>query len=304
MPLIAAGVAAGGSLLGGALGAQGARDAAQAQMRMFREGQNQNQANYLTSLGLSEPWRYAGNQALNQLMGYFGMGSMPYQSGIGMAQGNLANAASANNRLGADAVLKLLKQGKSISDIAQMGVLKTKSGITNRLSKHGVTAAQIQQLQQGPMFAGQGQMGMQPGPSQAPGQFPPGYEFFRNEGQRNLLGSFGAGGQGAFSGNALKALSSFNQNYAGEKIIDPLMRMAGFGQGAAGMQQQASQSYNNAQQYGMANMADARASGIGGAANMWGQGIMGAANAFGQYAGQPSQYDQYLAAGQQGWGRD
>lgn len=45
----------------------------------------------------------------------------------------------------------------------------------------------------------------------------PNYEWTRQEGQRGLGNSFAARG-GAFSGNALRALSSFNQNLAANQV--------------------------------------------------------------------------------------
>src|SRR5688572_5042530 len=220
MPWVAAAIGAGGSLLGGALGADAAGDAADAQVRAGREAQNFAYQQYLTSLGLTEPMRASGHQAMNELNSLFGYTQQPYQSGVGMAQQNHAAGQAANNRLGADAVLKMLKQGMSIKDIAASGSLKTKSGITARLAKHGVTPQQLQTLQSGPY----GQMQQRPQGGALAQQGPtgldvfkasPDYQFRRDEGNRNILGGYGAaGGSGAFSGNALKALSDFNQNLA------------------------------------------------------------------------------------------
>lgn len=46
----------------------------------------------------------------------------------------------------------------------------------------------------------------------------PGYEFVRDEGTRDIQNKFGAGGQGVFSGNALRALSEFNQGLAAGQV--------------------------------------------------------------------------------------
>jgi hypothetical protein len=308
MPLPLAAAAIGGQVLGGLMGSQGARDAMQAQMRMFREGQNANQGNYLTQLGMNEPWRAGGASALNQLLAMFGLPTQAYTSGVDLAQQNMANSAAANNRLGADAIIKLMKQGRSIKEISQLGVLKTKSGITNRLAKKGLSADQISMLQRGPM-------GQQPSAQAATapnvnpaGTAPPGYNFFREEGQRDIGNSFAARG-GAFSGNALRGLTEFNQEYANQKMISPLMQLAGFGPQANSNNQQAGSQFGNASAYNYNNMGDARASGIGNQANIWGNALGGIGNIAGYYYGnrQPTgqqAYDDYINAGNQGsyWG--
>lgn len=283
MALIAAGIAAGGSLVGGALGADAQHNATAAQLRGLREGRNQDQANYLTQLAMQEPWRFAGNAALQRLSGFFGLpGGPAYQSGADIAQGNFQNANAANNRYGAHAVLKMLKNGMSIQDIAASGMLKSRKGVVNQLAKHGVSAADIQSLQSGPLF--QNQPGAAMAQGQAPGgtgPLPPGYNIFREEGQRDLLGGFGAGG-GAFSGNALKGITQFNQAYADKNLVQPLMQIAGFGQGATNMSQQAGQQYGNNMQNNYMNQADVRGSGIAQQGNIWGNAF----NQIGQAAGQ------------------
>lgn len=62
----------------------------------------------------------------------------------------------------------------------------------------------------------------------------PGFQFRRDEGQRDIGNSFAARG-GAFSGNALKALTEFNQNLASNEFgnyFERNARLAGIG-GAA-----------------------------------------------------------------------
>ncbi len=283
MPLVAAGIAAGGDLLGGLLGSQSQHDSTQAQLRGLREGRNYDQANYLSQLQMSEPWRFAQQTALSQLMQrMFGIPGQGYQSGVDIARQNLAGASASNNRFGAKAVLKMMKQGMSIEDIAKSGMLKSRDGVVKRLAKHGVSPEQIAMLQAGPMFGGgaqgaPGQMGQM-----APLQNPPGYNFFRKEGQRDLLGSFGAGGQGAFSGNALKGITQFNQQYADRNIIQPLMQMAGLPGQAGAPQQQAAQQYGNNMQNNYMQQADVRGSGIANQGNIWGNALSGFGNAFGQ----------------------
>lgn len=97
----------------------------------------------------------------------------------------------------------------------------------------------------------------------------PGYQFRRDEGMRGLEQSAAARG-GAFSGNALRGLASFNSGLASQEYgnyIGGLQSLAGVGQSATntGVQLGAQTAGN----IGNALMAggDARASGIMGAAN-------------------------------------
>lgn len=110
----------------------------------------------------------------------------------------------------------------------------------------------------------------------------PDYNFRRAEGQRGMEQSAAARG-GAFSGNALKALSEFNQNIAAGEYGDWWNRqagLAGVGQAATNqVGQLGAQSANNIGQLQLA-AGDARASGIIGSANATNQGINNALNAW------------------------
>lgn len=106
----------------------------------------------------------------------------------------------------------------------------------------------------------------------------PDYNFRRTEGQRGIQQTAAARG-GAFSGNALKALSEFNSNLAAGEFgnwWDRTARQAGSGQGAA--ESLAVLGANKANYVGNALMSagDARASGIIGQGNALSQGVSGA----------------------------
>lgn len=312
MPWIAAAIGAGGSLLGGALGADSAGDAADAQLRASREANNLAYAQYLTSLGLNEPWRQTGHSALNELNALFGYGQSPYQSGPALAQQYGQAGRTSNTRLGARAIAKMLKQGMSISDIASMGSLKNKPDVLKRLAKKGLSAQDIATLQAGPW----GQMQTQGAPAQPSASGPtglavfqesPDYQFRREQGMEGIGNSFAARG-GAFSGNALKALNEYNSDLASgefQNFINRRMALAGYGQQATGNQQQAAQNYGFQGMGAIQQGGDARASGIANQGNMWGNAISGAANAFGNYWGsRPSQpfgqqYQDYMYYGNQ-----
>jgi hypothetical protein len=133
----------------------------------------------------------------------------------------------------------------------------------------------------------QGQQG-QPG---APGDFSnfiksPDYEFRRSEGARGTERSAAARG-GAFSGNALRALTEFNSNLASTEYgnyFNRLSSLAGIGQSATNTTaaygaQHAANAGRNALAAG-----DARASGIIGQGNAIGQGVSDLAGAYGYYS--------------------
>lgn len=115
----------------------------------------------------------------------------------------------------------------------------------------------------------------------------PDYQFRRDEGQRNIGNSFAARG-GAASGNALRALTEFNQNTASQEYgnyVNRLMQMAGLGQVATSQG-------SNAVANGVAGMSqantqagDARASGIMGAANGVSNALNTGLNAYMLYRG-------------------
>lgn len=294
MPWILAGGAVGGQLIGGLLGAEGAEDAARAQLRASREAGNLGRANYLTSLGLQEPFRASGHSALNELNSLFGYAQQPYQNATQLATQNLNAGQAANTRLGARAIAKLLKSGKSISEIAGMGTLKTKGSVLKKLSKKGLSAADIGILQAGPWGQAQAQAQAQAAaaPASAPAAAPaaparsgldvfqasPDYQFRRDEGNRDILSQFNSQG-GAFSGNALRALNEYNSNLASgeyQNFINRRMDFMDGGQRAAMAQQGAGNDYAFQGGNALMNMGDARASGIADSANIWGNAISGA----------------------------
>ena len=113
----------------------------------------------------------------------------------------------------------------------------------------------------------------------------PDYNFVRTEGQRGLEQSAAARG-GAFSGNALRALSDYNQGLASEQygaFYNRLAGVAGIGQNATNST--AAFGANAANQIGANDIAagDARASGIMGSAKSWTNALNTGLNAYGAY---------------------
>lgn len=99
----------------------------------------------------------------------------------------------------------------------------------------------------------------------------PDYNFVRSEGNRNIGNSFAARG-GAASGNALRALSEYNQNLASgqyQNWWNNQANLAGIGQSATSSTAQAGANAANNISNNYAASGDARASGIMGSANGW-----------------------------------
>lgn len=126
-------------------------------------------------------------------------------------------------------------------------------------------------------------------------QADPGYQWQRNEGMRGIENSFAARG-GAASGNALRALSEFNQGLADQSYGNWWNRQAGL----AGVGQASAQNLGvlGAQSVGrignyLQQAADSRASGVVNSAANRLQGIQNGMNNANQWFG-------YMM---QGWGR-
>ncbi len=100
-------------------------------------------------------------------------------------------------------------------------------------------------------------------------QASPDYNFVRGEGQRGIGNSFAAEG-GAFSGNALRALTQYNQNLAQGQFgnwWNQQAGLAGVGQTAATNLGQFGANAANNTSNALMNAGDARASGIIGSTN-------------------------------------
>jgi hypothetical protein len=99
----------------------------------------------------------------------------------------------------------------------------------------------------------------------------PDYNFTRTEGQRDIGNSFAARG-GAASGNALRALTEFNQNLASRQYgnwWDRQAGLAGIGFNGTSATAQAGQNAANNISGNYLAAGDARASGVLGSANSW-----------------------------------
>jgi hypothetical protein len=248
---------------------------------------------------LQDPTRYSGYQAQNDVNNFFGYSTPAYTS---------PNQLMAQmTPLGAKEAAKLTKKGFSVDDLMARGTLDSRLSAKQlkRLTKAGLSPDQIQQLQ----------MGQQQQPMQAPPQGAgggqnfdvlrnsPDYQFAMQEGMGNIGNSFAAKG-GAASGNALRALSEFNQGMASQQI-DKFLGRRGVqidrGIGATNNTQNAATGYANNATGLFQDRGDARASGILGRAGSTMGAISGVAGAIGGGGGWNSPNGGY-GSGQGGWG--
>ena len=190
-----------------------------------------------------------------------------------------------------------VKGGHNALDAAMTNYLRTgQDAPTGGHGRYSDIKRQIEAIRaQGYTFdpaTGQGSMGQAPGTTGSAGQAPsgmagfvasPDYQFRLSEGQRNMGNSFAARG-GAASGNALRALTEFNQNMASSEYgnyVNRLMSLAGLGQTATN--QTSNYAYGTGNNVGnlMQSSGDSRASGIAG---MTGS-LIGGLNMLGSYFG-------------------
>jgi hypothetical protein len=288
----------GSSIASGFIGSNAAGNAAQAQTNNINKGLDLQRRNFLTGAMLQDPTRYSGYQAQNDVNNFFGYSTPAYTS---------PNQLMAQmTPLGAKEAAKLTKKGFTVDQLAARGTLDSRLSAKQlkRLTKAGLSPDQIQQLQMGQ------QQPMQAPPQGAGGgqnfdvlRNSPDYQFAMQEGMGNIGNSFAAKG-GAASGNALRALSEFNQGMASQQI-DKFLGRRGVqidrGIGATNNTQNAATGYANNATGLYQDRGDARASGILGRAGSTMGAISGVAGAIGGGSGWNSPNGGY-GSGQGGWG--
>ena len=200
----------GATALSAGAGMWGANQAANAQEDAAKKAADAARRNMMVQLGLNEPNRFLGYQAQGDLASALGYQQAPYTP---------ANALAASLQpIGWKAVKSALGAGASVDQIAQMGTLgRLDKKSIKRLTRAGLNMSDIQRLQSGAVApsATPPTQGATPATGQNFQRFydSPDYQFRLNEGQRDIGNSFAARG-GAASGNALRALTQFNQNLA------------------------------------------------------------------------------------------
>lgn len=146
---------------------------------------------------------------------------------------------------------------------------------------------------------GQLQAGLNQQPTAEEVMATPGYQFGRDQGQQGLDRRIAAMG-GRVSGNAIKAASRFNTDYAtsgynaayqrGQDRLNRLQAIAGLGQTATGASAAAGGQATNAMTGLIAGQGDATAAGRLAQGNIWGN----AANQFGALYGRQARPSGYV----------
>jgi len=222
----------GGSILGAGISAYGA----------YREG-GQQRAGYDAATGEQArqydqtradfaPYRHIGTQAINTLGSIYGYA--PYQDPV---QNQPNQNINQNIRPGFGGIRDFIRERETL----QQGPQGPQGQQGNALSSPDYSA----------FFAS------------------PDYQFRRDEGQRDIGNSFAARG-GAFSGNALRALTEYNQNLASGEFGNYFNRqaaLAGIGQSATGQTAAAGANAANNIAQNYIGAGNARASGVSGVAN-------------------------------------
>lgn len=273
-----------GSVLQAGAGIYGSNQAANAQEDATKQAADMRRRELLIQLGITEPQRAVGHQALGDLAHLYGYSVPEYTPA-----NQLAAAATP---ISSKAVKKLLKSGVSPEQIQAMGgtlgTLKPKT--IKRLTRAGLTPEQIQSLTAGSAATGISQgankldprnpvatdagAGAETGGPAAPGNMDrfftsPDYQFRLSESTKAIDRS-AAARSGPTGGNVIKANTDYAGNLAaGEygNYVNRLLQIAGLGQAANAQAGNATSIAGN----GLANAAtaagDARASGILGGTN-------------------------------------
>lgn len=244
-------IAAGGALVGGALGGKGAKDASRAEQRGNALAIEEQRRQFDLMREDTAPYRSIGTQAINALGGIYGYSSAPPAVGDTSAP---ANALAP--RGGIDPSSGYMPTGSG--GIRRGVTIDNATGqvLGNELAPAGATAI-------GPP--------MPAGPDYSNFFASPDYQFRRQQGTQGIERTASARGLTG-SGNALAALADYNSGLAAEEFGNYFNRqatLAGVGQSAVNTSTQAGA--NSATNIGNALIGggQARASGIGDAANAW-----------------------------------
>lgn len=235
-------IGAGASLLGGIIGSNGAKSAANAQARSQQAAIDEQRRQFDTTRLDYAPYRTVGTGALNQLATMYGLPT--YGGPTELPQATPAMLSGATGVVGS--VVDRMRGGSGPTE--RIGV----PALSNKLTNPGVPAAS--------------------GANFDAFYNSPDYRFALEQGEQSVLRNRAALG-GLASGNTLAELNRFGQGLASQQFgnfYNRLAGLAGIGQSAtnsvAGYGAQSAGNIGNL----MAAQGDARASGIASQANIWG----------------------------------
>jgi hypothetical protein len=284
---------AGATLVTGAMSADAAGDAADAQGRGAANATGESARQFNITNANMAPWRTTGGGAINALGRLFGLPTTTpeqWQSQQPQLVGDTELPAGTTTKDVGKGWYEVHYGGQRIGTLRPGGangrfINDTGADIPG-LMRQSQQQAQASQTPSGPDMSGFFTS--------------PGYQFRRDEGTRGLERSAAARG-GAFSGNALRALSEFNSGLASQEFgtyVNQLAGIAGVGQTATN--QTAAYGAQHADNAGRNALyaGDARASGIIGQSNAIGQGVSDLAGAYGYFSG--SRRGPYTGSGATG----
>ena len=281
----------GTDLVGGAIGARASKKAAKAKKQAAKQQLALQRQNYFTTLGMNDPYYVTGTGANNLLAQMWGLPYQDVRSGAEIAK-SYDQGSGLGASFGAKDIVKMLRSGMSVEDVAKMGTLK--AGKTakriNYLSEYGLNPEQIKALQQGPV----GQVPipeMQNAPGAAGGPAPnfdafyntPGYQYTRDQALGAVENSAAARG-GLYSGNNMQDIAREGAGLGANQFWNTqnfLRSLSTGGQDAAGQNQQAGQFYTGGAGDAYGAYGDAKAAGILGQAASWQNALGSAAQMFG-----------------------
>lgn len=261
----------GGALISGVLGSRSSRRAANAAAAGDQAAIEEQRRQFDLIMRMQQPYRTVGVGALNNLASIYGLPT--YQiGGANLPPGSVPIQPDPLDRFRSGSgggiygnlIRRALGPARPANEPTVMdgGPMAFEGGWQNPLFNYEKGQNQISQS-------------APQGPNYSPFFASPDYQFRRDEGMRDIGNSFAARG-GAFSGNALRGLTDFNQNLAASEFGNYFNRQAAL----AGIGQTATNSLTNAAGQSGANIAgllsnqgQARASGIMGQANSIGGAI-------------------------------
>lgn len=308
MPAVA--VAAGASIIGGAMQASAARRAANTQARSADRATDMQWDMFNQTRSDQMPWQQAGQNALGRMMEEigFGVSAMPQQGNVIDGQFSRVPDAPPKPATPDAPRLSYLPNGQPIW-VNDQGTSMTPQGKMP-------DAPAANPAQNGALYSFGAQRPAGAKPLFSGFQKDPGFQFRQQQGNDALNNSLAARG-GLMSGNALKAAMDYNSGLASQEYGNYWNRLAGLaGVGQTANNTMASVGQSTAQNVGNSTMqaGNARASGYAARGQAYGNMINGLSNTIGgidwstigrggsQYpAGMTSSLPSNVAAYGRGW---